>query len=289
MATPHLFVADLDGTLLRSDATLSEYALATLTDLLGKGLLFTVASARSLPSIQAILRGLPLALPIIELNGALISDFATGKHIKVHALDRAVSERVLNLLRERGLLPFVTTAIGGQTRLYHGPLNNSAMQWYREEKIEKGDPRLVQVDDLGPALQESALGFTLLDRHELLVEVVDAIDRVCGGRARQHLFEHPYCRGFSELSIHDVGTSKAAAITVLQDMLGAKGPAALTVFGDNVNDIDMFSVAGRSIAPSNAVADVRGIATHIVASNHEDGIVRWLHAVVNEAPGRYIR
>jgi hypothetical protein len=177
---------------------------------------------------------------------------------------------VLGLRCERGLLPFVTTVAGGRTRLYHGPLNNSAMQWYRDEKIEKGDSRLLQVANLGPALQESTLGFTLLDRHELLMEVVEVIDRVCGGRTKQHLFEHPYCRGFSELSIHDVGTSKAAAITVLQDMIGAKGPAALTVFGDNVNDIDMFKLAGRSVAPSNAVADVQGIATHIVASNDED-------------------
>jgi Cof subfamily protein (haloacid dehalogenase superfamily) len=285
MAILHLFVTDLDGTLLRSNAVLSEYALATLTDLLEKGMLFTIASARSLPSIQAILRGLPLTLPIIELNGALVSDFASGKHKSVHALDRTMSERVLGLLRERGLAPFVAIAMDGQTRLYHGPLNNSAMQWYRDEKVEKGDQGLVRVDDLECAPHEATLGFTLLDRHEVLEQVVREIDRACAGRVKQYLFEHPYCHGFSELSIQDVGASKAAPIAALQDLLGATGPAALTVFGDNVNDIEMFKLAGRSVAPSNAVPAVRRIATHIVASNDDDGIVRWLHALMNEAAG----
>lgn len=281
MATRHLFVTDLDGTLLRSDAALSAYALAGLSRLLAEGLLFTVASARALPSIQTILRGLPLTLPVIELNGTLLSDFATGEHLKVHAIDASTSEGVLELLTKLGLSPFVATAADGQVRLSYGALANTAMHWYRDEKLEKADPRLRQVERLATSLQDKTLAFTLLDRHERLVEVVAAVESSCGGRVKQHLFEHPYCVGFSELSIHDAGATKASAIAVLQQMLGAVGPDALTVFGDNVNDIDMFRIAGRSVAPSNAVADVLSIATHVAASNDEDGVVTWLQGLTD--------
>ena len=63
-----VYVSDLDGTLLRSDATLSVFSRDTLTRLLSEGLLFTVASARSVASIRPILAGLKLPLPIIEFK-----------------------------------------------------------------------------------------------------------------------------------------------------------------------------------------------------------------------------
>ena len=51
---PTLYITDLDGTLLRSDATLSAFSRSVLTDLLSRGVLFTVASARSVTSIRSI-------------------------------------------------------------------------------------------------------------------------------------------------------------------------------------------------------------------------------------------
>ena len=57
MAT--LYVSDLDGTLLQPDATLSRFARSGLEELLADGALFTVASARSVVSMNAILGALP--------------------------------------------------------------------------------------------------------------------------------------------------------------------------------------------------------------------------------------
>jgi hydroxymethylpyrimidine pyrophosphatase-like HAD family hydrolase len=55
-----LYVSDLDGTLLQSDASLSSVSENALREMLADGLLFTVASARSVVAIQQMLRGLPL-------------------------------------------------------------------------------------------------------------------------------------------------------------------------------------------------------------------------------------
>ena len=43
-----LYVTDLDGTLLRSDATLSPYTVSTINRLTEQGLAFTYATARSI-------------------------------------------------------------------------------------------------------------------------------------------------------------------------------------------------------------------------------------------------
>ena len=71
-----LYVSDLDGTLLRSDGSLSPYSLRTITRLIHEGMLFTVASARGCNLIRAAIGGLPLRLPVIDQNGACVSELA---------------------------------------------------------------------------------------------------------------------------------------------------------------------------------------------------------------------
>src|ERR671918_2485585 len=76
----HLYISDLDGTLLTSNASLSPFSRRTLSRLLQEGLPFTVATARSLVSVAMMLDGLPLPFPIIEFHGAFLSDLETGRH-----------------------------------------------------------------------------------------------------------------------------------------------------------------------------------------------------------------
>lgn len=76
----HLYVSDLDGTLLSNNGTLSNNSRAALQQLLSDGVAFSVASARSVVSIKPILSGIRLSLPVIEFNGAFLSDLDSGRH-----------------------------------------------------------------------------------------------------------------------------------------------------------------------------------------------------------------
>ena len=67
-----LFISDLDGTLLDSQAQLSPVSLKILRMLLSDGLPFTVASARTPFSALPLLASLPRRLPWILMNGALL-------------------------------------------------------------------------------------------------------------------------------------------------------------------------------------------------------------------------
>ena len=73
-----VYISDLNGTLLRNDATLSDFAEENLRDLLAEGLLFTVASARSVDS-QSGWRAKSIRLlriPLLAIR--LMSDWRTG-------------------------------------------------------------------------------------------------------------------------------------------------------------------------------------------------------------------
>jgi Cof subfamily protein (haloacid dehalogenase superfamily) len=272
----HLYVSDLDFTLLNSSARLSSYSAAKLGAMLNAGLLFTVASARAVPAIRSLLRELPLALPVIGLNGALISDIHTGAELHVCAIQSDVAESILKVICEQtGAHPFVATTGGPHGGLLHTKLGNAAMHWYREEKAAAGDPRLREVADLREAFGARILSFTVLERRELVERAASALVEAGSSRLSMQMFEHPYCPGFWELTVLDAGATKAAAVTVLQSMLGLRG-GELTVFGDEMNDLEMFRIARRAVAVANARREVLDAASEVTESNDDDGVVRWL-------------
>jgi hydroxymethylpyrimidine pyrophosphatase-like HAD family hydrolase len=54
----------------------------------------------------------------------------------------------------------------------------------------------------------------------------------------------------------------------------------VTVFGDSVNDIGMFKLAGTAVAVSNALDEVKAVADVVLPhSNDEDGVARYLDKV----------
>ena len=123
MSTP-LYISDLDGTLLCPDARLSKFSRDGLNRLIANGLHFTVATARSVVSISQLLPDLRLELPVINLNGALVSDLKSGRHLAVQALPTDVAAQVLARIEQAGLQPFVSTCDKERDALYYTGVQN---------------------------------------------------------------------------------------------------------------------------------------------------------------------
>ena len=51
------------------------------------------------------------------------------------------------------------------------------------------------------------------------------------------------------------------------------------VFGDYMNDLDMFKVAGHSIAVENALPEVKAVAQQIISSNINQGVIVYLESI----------
>jgi 5-amino-6-(5-phospho-D-ribitylamino)uracil phosphatase len=100
-----------------------------------------------------------------------------------------------------------------------------------------------------------------------------------------HSQSNTYCPGWTEILIQHRAAEKGAAIPALLGACDADD-ASIVACGDNLNDLGMFAVATRSIAPANAHPEVQRRATAVVGSNDEDGIVRFLldhHGLLYEA------
>ena len=48
------------------------------------------------------------------------------------------------------------------------------------------------------------------------------------------------------------------------------------MFGDGINDIEMFKMADEAYAVENAVPELKEIATGIIAGNNDDAVAKWL-------------
>ena len=64
-----LYVSDLDGTLLRSNETTSEYTNYVINSLVDKGMIFSYATARSLITAKKVTKGIKAKIPLIVYNG----------------------------------------------------------------------------------------------------------------------------------------------------------------------------------------------------------------------------
>lgn len=170
-----VYVSDLDGTLLREDATLSSFSRNALRELLRDHLPFTVASARSVTSIRAMLAGLKFHLPIIELNGAFISDLESGQHQIINGIEPAIVEDVYQLIGAFGCTPFVSTFGGTEDRLYYSDIVNEGMRWYLKDRQEHCDERLRFIQDLTLSFQDEVVCLTVIGPASVLSELEHAI------------------------------------------------------------------------------------------------------------------
>ncbi len=276
MGPGEVCVCDLDGTLLRSDGTLSEFAEHGLNRLLDAGVNLTVASARGTPGMRSLLCGVRMRLPVIELNGAFVSEVESGRHLVSNLLSEEEACAAVELLLETGNDPVISTWDGRRDGVHFGSRTNESTTWYVEEKRRYRDPRLAPCADLlGKARDEEVAQITTFATDEQAVALAERLALAVGDGAIVHSAANVYWPGWTEITVQHCDAIKGAAIPALLEACGNTG-ADVVACGDHLNDLSMFAVATHSIAPANAHPDVLASAGRIVGSNDEDGIVRYL-------------
>jgi hydroxymethylpyrimidine pyrophosphatase-like HAD family hydrolase len=276
IAETPLYICDLDGMLLRSDGALSKFARDGLNELLSAGIRLTVASSRATPAMRALLVGVNLRLPVIEFNGAFISDLESGRHLASNVLSNSAACAAVEAILATGTDPVVSTWDGSRDRVHFGRRMNAGTAWYVEEKRAYGDPRLTACDDLlGAAGREEVASIVGFVRDIEATALSESLREAAGGDAVVYCAQNYYCPGWTEVQVQHRAAEKGAAVPALLAACGAAGTDVVAC-GDHLNDLGLFAAATHSIAPANAHPTVLASATVVVGSNDEDGVVRHL-------------
>jgi Cof subfamily protein (haloacid dehalogenase superfamily) len=256
-----LAAIDLDGTLLRTDKTLSSRSLDALLAVQDAGIVVAVVSARGPRGVREIVDGTGLRGAAICSNGAIVIDLPSGAVRRMRTFETEVAVELVHALRQR--VPGVRFAIEREA-LSHEP-GFAAWDWTPPAGTRIGDA-IELLDD--PATK-------IVVRHpEHEVEALAAVVReVAGDRATA------YVSGTWVVEVSPAGVNKAAALAELCEELGV--PATdVVAFGDHLNDMPMLSWSGRAIAVANAHAEVIAIAGEVTRTNDEDGVAVVLEQLV---------
>jgi Cof subfamily protein (haloacid dehalogenase superfamily) len=253
---------DLDGTIVRSDGTVSEATRAAIGAAESAGALVVLVTGRPPRWLRGMAEATGHRGIAVCANGALVYDLHTEMVIGSYPLSVEIARQVVATLR--AAIPGIGFAVETVTEGFgHEPA-------YRPRWATDG-ALVAEVEDLlsGPLAK-------LLARHEdldsdaLLAaarEVVDADVATMTHSSRDGLLE-----------ISAAGVSKATTLATLCAGHGLHSADAVA-FGDMPNDLPMLAWAGHSVAVANAHPAVLAAVDEVTASNDEDGVAlvlrRW--------------
>lgn len=271
-----LYVSDLDGTLLNGDGQLPEDSIQRLNRLIEKGLNFTIATARNYDSAYPLLRGLNLKHPVILFNGVYLTELHTGVNIFFSDfISLEVINQMMAIVEPRKISPFIYT-YGDKHRVYYKTASNLGAQAYINSLSD--DKRAQKVDEFIFSRSERISGFLLIDSGEALEPVHNELRSLYRDELNIYFARDVSNPNFYWLQSFHQKANKGKMLKQMTQYLGI--PLSKTVvFGDYLNDLDMFKVAGHAIAVENALPEVKSAARHVISSNIDQGVIFYLESL----------
>jgi Cof subfamily protein (haloacid dehalogenase superfamily) len=259
-----LVVSDVDGTLLTKEKLLTDRAIAAVRKLHEAGIGFTITSSRPTIGMRFLIEPLGITLPIGAFNGSCIVDPAL-KPVEQHLIPETAARRALEVLTEFGAEIWLFTS---DLWLACDP---NGQYVPHEKRAIRADPTIV--DDFTPYLS-SACKIVGASADAAGLQRCEAIMREALGAQATAVRSQSYY-----LDITPPGVDKGTFVQTMAHRLGISTDAVATI-GDMQNDLAMFRVSGASFAMGNATDDVKRQATHVTASNEDEGFAKAMEMVL---------
>jgi Cof subfamily protein (haloacid dehalogenase superfamily) len=265
--TPRLVASDLDGTLVRSDGTVSARTREAIAAVEDAGATFVMVTGRPTRWMKVVAEQTGHHGMAVCANGAVVYDLHTESVRETFLLPGAVGREVALALRAG--IPGIAFAV---ERLDEPFAHEPAYV-----------PRWDSTDPLLQAPVEELLGsdvVKLLARHEQLGpdDLLAAARAVVGETAT---LTHSSTDGLLEISA--AGISKATGLAMLAAERDVSA-ADVVAFGDMPNDLPMLNWAGLGVAVANAHPAVLEAADEVTASNDDDGVAQVLARWFSQSP-----
>ncbi|MEU7132924.1 HAD family hydrolase [Streptomyces sp. NPDC046261] len=254
---PYRLVAtDLDGTLLRSDDTVSERTRAALKLATAAGAAHIVVTGRTVAWTKHILDSLDYRGLAVCGQGAQVYHAGEHRLLTSVTLDRQLAGLALAKIEaEVGPLFLAASRDGMDGDVLVGP-------GYR---VQEGPLPAVPITDPGE-IWSAPLNKLYLQHPELDDDALAEVARtVAGGLVGVTM------AGSGIVELLPLGLSKATGLSLAARRLGVKA-AETIAFGDMPNDVPMFGWAAHGVAMANAHDELKAVADEMTASHDEDGI-----------------
>lgn len=268
---PKLVATDLDGTIVRSDDTVSARTTAVFDRVVATGIPVVGVTGRGPRLIELTRRDLPSADFLVLGQGAHVVDLSTRHEpatLSTWSMPGAVVTSVLAALEAVvGPLSVLVEPLDAPDEMLLGEYHPA---WRFKDKVR----RCSRADALvGPVVK----AFAHSDAYG-----TDELLEIATGLIGRHVVELTQA-GLGYVEICPPGVTKANGLAIVAAHLGVDAGDIL-VFGDMPNDLPMFAWAGWSrVAVANAHPAVLAAADEITLSNDDDGVAIYLDRLLSDS------
>jgi Cof subfamily protein (haloacid dehalogenase superfamily) len=271
LAALRLVLFDLDGTLLRDDGSVGPRTLQQLERLHAHGVRFSLASGRHYHAMRGIAGRLPVDLPLICLDGALVIDPSSGTPLFSKPLSSRKVRAIL-LYAGHNLLDVALSCVDAIYCLPHHRI--------METFTGKIDACYKEIDDHRDVPEEVLEVYLAGEDYHVLKALEKRMKFPRSMGLATHLYPVPRQEGIYCLEIRRAGTDKADGLRRLL-RCGDISLSATAVTGDWHNDRQLFETAALKVAVANAARSIRRRADLVLErTNDEEGLADFLEMVL---------
>jgi len=269
---------DLDGTALLPEGVLGMRTRDTLRTLIGNGMQIIISTGRAIESAEKYRSAIGAEGPMVFFNGAEVADVPTGKILHTNCISMDVVDFGTDIARELGIhyQVYLPAGISPDTgRQDHKQIWEALVieNYGSEAQMYKNHTGITPVvKDLKTVAAlpiNGCIKGMFIAEPSLHDEVRKRMQERFGNKISV-MRSYP-----TFLEIINAGVSKGEGLKIAMEHRGLK-PEEVIAFGDEENDVPMFSVAGFACAPENARESIRDAADLIYGSSLEEGLAQYL-------------
>lgn len=284
-----LIVSDMDGTLFNSNQEISPANLAAINEARKQGVLFMIATGRSMNTIGPTLEKYSLKCGLILMNGAEVRDEDLNI-ISTINIDKSKILILAKKLEEMGYYPEYMTNQGsflcGTQEMMEKNMGFRMLCLDRshtmtlEQAIEAGKKSVFQQSTIRCDSIEKLLEADIEIRKMIVFNPDIEFNASNKDKLEKEFPEFSILSSYPEnIEINDKNAKKGYGLLKAIEKLGIKRQE-VAVFGDGYNDLSMFEEFPNAFAPVNAEYGIKKLAKEIIPSNNDDGVGKKINELL---------
>ena len=269
-----LMATDLDGTLIRSDQTVSDFTVETFRRARGAGLPIIFVTGRPPRWMAPIAEATGHHGLAVCANGALVIDLVTQKVVESDPLSPEVIDEIVTTLRAE--VPGVAFAAE-----WVDDISGDEPFGYEPTYITRYENFAARRDVEVREFTRGKSVVKLLARTTEPQDHVDTFLRVAAGHI-EHLADITHSDSTDTLlEMSAYGVSKGSTLARLAGELGIAAEHVAAA-GDMPNDVSMITWAGAGLGIQDGHHWVIDVADALIPGPHDDGIAQFVSAVLDQ-------
>jgi len=261
-----LIALDMDGTVLRTDKTISPKTMEVLRAAQARGIHIVPTTGRPRKMIPQPILDVGSIRYAITSNGASLADLVTDSILYSNIMTRQETDHIISFLAGYNL--FVEAYCEGDS--YTDKENLKLIPTFKDFP-----PIYVEMIMRSQTFIEDMPGFIKRENKRLEKINVPYLEPGVYEEVLAKLLtmkDYAITSSFLEnIEINRATANKGEALGHLCKLLGIPAEQVMA-FGDGSNDLEMLQFAGFGVAMGNAIEPLRPLANYITRSNEEDGV-----------------